>query len=115
MVSALTAPATAAAGSTISVTDTSRNQGAGPAPATSTSFYLSTNAVFDAADVPLGLRALPELAAGATSAASTSLTIPATATAGTHYVLARADGEALVPETNENNNVRAAPVVVSAP
>jgi subtilase family serine protease len=115
VVSVLTAPAAAVAGATISVSDTTRNQGGGAAPASSTMFYLSTNTAFDAADVPLGARAVAELAASATSAASTSLEIPPTTLAGVYYVLARADGDLLVPETNENNNVRAARVTVSAP
>ncbi len=43
IVSAMSAPASAAAGGTISVTDTTKNQGAGTAGASSTGFYLSAN------------------------------------------------------------------------
>ena len=41
IVSAMSAPVSAAAGGTISVTDTTKNQGAGTAGGSSTGFYLS--------------------------------------------------------------------------
>ena len=47
IVSALTVPATAAAGSIVSVSDTTKNQGQGTASATTTRFYLSSNTVFE--------------------------------------------------------------------
>jgi subtilase family serine protease len=115
VVSALTAPTTAVAGTAINVSDTTRNQGAGAAAPSSTTFFLSANTVLDAADVPLGARLLPELASGAASTAVTSLEIPASTLAGVYYVLAKADGDGLVPETNENNNTRSARVTISSP
>ena len=92
VVATLLAPATAAAGSAIDVSDTTRNQGAGAASASTTTFYLSTNAVFDGADVFLGARPVPALAPTASSTSITSLALPPTTAAGNYYVLARADG-----------------------
>jgi subtilase family serine protease len=107
VVSALTGPAAAATSSTISVSDTTKNQGGGAAEATSvTSFYLSSNILFDTADVLLGSRPVSALAAGMVDSSVTSLTIPADTPAGTYYVLAKADGGGSVLETQESNNVK---------
>ncbi len=111
-VTALSAPATAAPGGTITVTDTVKNQGAGAAGASTTRFYLSSNGLLDAGDVELGLRAVPALAAGAISSASTTLAIPTGIATGAYYVLARADADSVVPETQETNNVASAPVQI---
>ncbi len=73
--------------------------------ASTTRFYLSVNATLDAADVLLtGGRSVPGLAAGATSAGSTTLTIPPATVTGTYYLIAKADGDAVVLETQESNN-----------
>jgi subtilase family serine protease len=112
-VSALTVPAAAAAGSAIAITDTTTNSGAGAAPETRTAFYLSTNYSIDAADVTLGTRVVPALAAaGGSSQAVTNATIPPGLTAGTYYVLARADNEFAVSESSEYNNTRSATLMV---
>jgi subtilase family serine protease len=86
------------------VNDTTRNQGGGAAAVSVTSFWLSTNPAWDASDVLLGSRVVPALASGTSNAASTVVTIPAGTATGFYYVLARADGEASVAETNEANN-----------
>ena len=103
-VSALTAPATAGAGSAFSVTDTTKNQGTGNSAGSTTRFYLSTNFLLDGPDVPLGSRTVPPLAAGASDTATTSLTMPAGTATGTYYVIALADGDNAVTETAETNN-----------
>jgi subtilase family serine protease len=99
------APTGGGAGSSVAVTETTRNQGAGAAEATVTRFYLSANAVVDGSDTPLGARPVPALAAGASSTATTTLTIPSSTPTGTHYLLALADGDHRVLETNESNNM----------
>ena len=107
-VSAISVPATGAAGATIVVSDTTANQGGGGSPASVTRFYLSANSTLDAGDVRLdGSRAVPGLPAGASSAGSTSVTIPASTAAGTHYIIAKADDDAAIGETDETNNTRA--------
>jgi subtilase family serine protease len=106
-VAALTAPASAAAGSVIAVSDTTSNAGGGSAGASVTRFYLSINAAVDAGDVLLGSRSIGPLAAAASSVSSSSLTIPATTPGGVYYILAAADANAQVVETTEQNNTRA--------
>jgi subtilisin family serine protease/subtilase family serine protease len=106
VVTSISLPAVAAAGTSISASDTTANQGAGSAGASSTGFYLSTNSVFDVADRFLGSRAVAELAGGATSAITTMLQIPGEVAAGTYYVFAIADWNGIVGETAETNNSR---------
>jgi len=106
VVSALTNPASAAAGSTITVSDTTKNQGGGAAESSVTFFYLSANVLLDAPDVLIGNRAVGPLAAGASDSVTTTLTIPPDTPAGVYYVLAKADATGLVPETQESNNVK---------
>jgi subtilase family serine protease len=106
IVSALNAPTTAGAGTAIVVTDTTTNNGSATVQTSTTRFYLSTNGIVDAGDVQLdGAHVVPELAAGASHASSTTVTVPATVASGTYYLLAKADGDNAVVETQEGNNV----------
>jgi subtilase family serine protease len=106
-VQAITAPAKAAAGASIGISDTTTNQGGGDAPASVTVFYLSTSSTGGPGDVLLdGTRAVPQLAAGASSTGSTTVTIPAGTAAGTFYLVAQADAGNAVTETSETNNTR---------
>ena len=107
LVTALTAPAIAGSGGSISVTDTTKNQGASPAAASVTSFYLSTNTTIDATDTLIGSRPVSALTAGGSETVTTPLQIPAEAAAGTYYIVARADGNGSVAEPIETNNDRA--------
>ena len=102
--SAFVVPAAAGAGFALVVSDTVKNQGSGAAGASTTSFYLSTNFALDANDVRLGSRSVPLLAANATSAASTSLVVPAGTVTGTYYVIVQADANDEVVESNDGNN-----------
>jgi subtilase family serine protease len=116
-VSALTAPASAGAGATISVTDTTKNLSGGPAsPGTSnTKIWLSTDAVLDAGDTLLGTRPVPSLNPLAFSTGSTSVVIPAGKAPGSYFLIANADGDGSVPESNEGNNVRTKAITVLGP
>jgi subtilase family serine protease len=112
-VTALTAPASAAAGGTVAVSDTVRNDGAGVAGPSVVRFYLSANTTLDAADVGLSpARPVTSLGGGATSSGSTTVGIPAGTPAGTYYLFAKADGDGAVVETVETNNTRFAIVRV---
>jgi serine protease AprX len=112
VVSAFTAPTTAAPGEPILVTDTTKNQGTAAAGAsTVTAFYLSFNGALDASDVLLGSRTIDELNGGATNIASTTLVIPASTSVGSYYVLAQADSGGSVLEYTETNNVKASAAV----
>ena len=113
-ISAVSVPATAAAGDAMLVGDTTRNQGAGVAPSTITRFYLSSNTAWDAADLPLGERETGPLAAGASSSASITVVVPPSTSIGTYYVLARADAAETLREVAENNNLRSGSVRVGA-
>ncbi|HEU5323563.1 MAG TPA: CARDB domain-containing protein, partial [Methylomirabilota bacterium] len=115
VIGGLSAPASAGAGTTLTVTDTTLNGGGGPAGATTTAFYLSTNSSFDAADVPLGSRPVPALAAGASDTGSATLTIPAGTAPGAYYLIGRADSAGEIAETLETNNVQARPLTVTSP
>jgi subtilase family serine protease len=105
VIASLTAPATAGPGGVISVSDTVRNQGGGAAGASSTRFYLSQNTLLDSGDVQLGSgRAVPAVGAGVTNTGTTAVVIPATTGVGIFYLIAQADGEGGVVETQEANN-----------
>jgi subtilisin family serine protease len=105
MVSSLTSPASAGAGTAIAVSDTVKNQGGGAGTASTTRFYLSVNTTLDAADVALtGGRSVPALAAGATSTGTTTVTIPQGTDTGSYYLFAKADADTAVGETQETNN-----------
>ena len=105
------------AGSTVPVTDVVQNQGGEAAGATTTRFFLSANVLFDAGDLPLNAsRAVPELAAGASSTGSTPVTIPAGTTPAYYYVIAVSDADGVVVEATESNNAGARTIrVIAAP
>jgi subtilisin family serine protease/subtilase family serine protease len=114
-VSALTVPYTNAAGATVSVSETVLNLGAGAAGTSTTRFYLSTNISLDAGDVVLGGgRSVPALVAGATSAGATLVTIPAGTAPGTYYFFAKTDGDSVVAESQEGNNISLRAIQVTA-
>lgn len=108
VVSTVTVPAAAGAGTTIVVSDTTVNQGAGAAPASSTRFHLSVNGLLDGDDRPLQARSLGALAAGAASTGSTSITLPSDVLPGSYYLIAQADAASAAGEANESNNLRSA-------
>ena len=114
VVSTMSVPYTVHAGATITVADTVANQGADPAGPSATRFYLSSNVTLDPADVPLDrARLVASLAAGAASAGTTTITIPAGTTAGAWFVIARTDASEAVLESVEGNNTAARAVQVS--
>jgi|GEM_PF-1594517 len=104
---ALSAPTTGGAGQNITVTDTTKNIGEGPTGVSLNRFYLSADTSIDAGDQVIGSRSVPALAGGASSAGSTTVTIPEGTASGTWYIVAMADGEGVVPETSETNNTYA--------
>jgi subtilase family serine protease len=110
-VTSLTGPSSASPGATIVISDTTANQGGGSASASTTQYFLSLNAVLDAADVLLGGRSVSAIAPGQVNSGSASVTVPSTATSGTYFVIAKADGGSVVAETSEPNNVRTGPMV----
>jgi hypothetical protein len=101
VISLLTIPSTAGAGSSLSVSFTTKNNGPGSAPASTTSLYLSSDATLGG-DTLLGSISVPDLAAGADNSSTVTVTIPYTA--GTKYIIAKADAPLAVTETRETNN-----------
>ena len=87
--------------------NTVQNQGTGFAAGSTVAFFLSRDLTLDGTNIPLPpSRTVPELATGAVSVASTIVTVPATTPPGTWYLLAKADADGVVVESNETNNVR---------
>jgi subtilase family serine protease len=114
LLTALSAPL-AAAGRPVTITSTVRNQGTSRADVFQVVFYLSNDAVLDTADRLLGSRTVIGLGAGATSTAATTLAMPADVPGGSYFLIAIADPDADVWETDETNNRRATRVTVVQP
>jgi subtilase family serine protease len=113
-VTVFSAPVQVAAGTPFAVTETTVNQGGGSSGASATRFFLSANVLLDASDTPLDARAVPGLAPGATSSATTTITIPAATAAGSYYLFAQADAGGAIVEPNEANNSRLTTIRVGA-
>lgn len=114
MVSACTAPSLGGSGTNVEVNDTTKNQGAGWSPSSKTGFYLSANITWDGSDVFLGTRDVTPLVAGASDALSTTLHLPL-ASAGTYFILARADWDGAVQESADTNNVKSCGAIKIGP
>ena len=109
---ALSVPRASGSGGAFSVTDTAKNQGTGGSAPSTTYFYLSRNFLLDDTDWLIGSRSVPDLTVGATSAGTSTVTLPDGLTAGTYYVLAKADGAGALVETQETNNTRTASIQI---
>jgi trimeric autotransporter adhesin len=111
-------PAQIAPGGAFTAADTVTNQGNQTAGAPTSRYYLSGDPLKGAGDVLLaGTRAVAALAAGAASAGTRVVTVPATTPAGTYYLLACADDLLAVAESDNNNNclVSTATVLANPP
>jgi hypothetical protein len=105
----------AGAGLSYKATDTTKNVGAAAASASATTFYISNDKVLDPGDtllVPTAGRSVPLLAPDASSKGSTMVTIPVGTTTGKWFLIAKADGGAVVAESNENDNTKANSIFV---
>jgi subtilase family serine protease len=115
-VTAAAAPATGLTGGTIVVDQTIAAGPDGGATWVTVGIYLSTDLVVTTSDVYLGLRGVNNLAAGASSAASTSVTIPATLAGGTYYVGVLVDPWRSIAESDEaNNDLVAGTIAITGP
>ncbi|MBI5562582.1 MAG: SBBP repeat-containing protein [Deltaproteobacteria bacterium] len=110
-VSAISGPASAVAGSSVSASNTVANGGTGSSVPATVNFYLSKDTIITAADTYIGQRSLAPLSGGASSAAATSLVIPSNTAAGSWYLGAIADAGGANAESNETNNAAASGVI----
>ncbi|HBO97167.1 MAG TPA: peptidase, partial [Candidatus Omnitrophica bacterium] len=104
VMTAVYGPTSAAPGTSVSLDSTVRNQGVGGVGSFPVGFYLSTDTAITTADTWIGARSISSLAAGASSSATTSVTIPTTIAAGTYYIGVIADYNNTRAESNETNN-----------
>jgi subtilase family serine protease len=106
MTAASTTTTVIAPSKTLSLSNTVKNQGGFPAGSFTVAFHLSTDNIYGGGDdvAFTTTRSVTSLAAGGTSAATTSLTIPAATPLGTYYVCVLADSANTVAESNETNN-----------
>jgi subtilase family serine protease len=111
----LSVPATVRAGRPLAITHAVRNAGPALAGAFAVRFYLSGDDTLDADDVLLGARPIGALGAGMTSAAVTTLTVPAAVASGAYRVLALVDALAQQTELDETNNTAASGAVTVTP
>lgn len=107
-----TAPTSIIKGSIGTVSCVVKNNAFGVAATSIIQFYLSTNQTYETTDVSLGSSSVSTLAANATTTKSRSITIPATTTPGTYYILYRADSQMQVAEQNEINNVGSKSIII---
>ena len=118
IMSAVSTTATAVApGASFTLSNTAKNQGASSAGSFTIAFHLSTDTVYGNGDdiAFTATRTVGSLGAGASSTASTSLSIPGSTPLGTFYVCAMADSANTVNEgspTNEGNNTRCTPTTI---
>jgi glucose/arabinose dehydrogenase len=111
-VSFFRAPNRAASGEAIALRDTTTNSGTAAAAPTRSGFWLSAdNTLGD--DASLGARPVPVLAPGASNTGTTFVTVPAVA-AGTYYVIAQADVDGAIAETDESDNVAVRRLLIGA-
>jgi CARDB len=94
---------TVQAGGSVRVTDVLRNLGLGVAPRSTTAYYLSPG------HMRLGQRSAVTLQPRANSRRSVTLRIPGSVVPGRYRVRACADDRRRIRESNEANNCRAAP------
>ena len=102
-------PASVRRGGHFTVTDTVKNQGGTAAGPSVTSYFLSSDPVKRTGDRALdNRRSVPALAAGVSSAGSVNVHVPSGTPRGTYFLLACSDQTAVVVESSNSNNCRAA-------
>ncbi len=107
-------PQAVAPGAAFKVTDTTRNLSALAAPASTTRYYLSVDRIRDLTDVALsGSRAVATLSARGSSTGTMTVSAAAATPLGTYFVLACADDQRKVSETDDTNNCGASTAAVT--
>ncbi|HET6900801.1 MAG TPA: Ig-like domain-containing protein, partial [Vicinamibacteria bacterium] len=106
-------PASVPVGGTVTVAEVTFNTGAAAAGASTTRYYLSPDPVWSTSDRLLASRSVGPLASGSFSLGPIlNVVIPAGTVPGGYYLLAVADADRVIVESNEANNVSARPLTV---
>lgn len=113
--SASLSPLSVVAGGSLTANCSIYNLSGATAPTSAVGYYLSSNAMLDAADQLLGNSTGFALQAGQSSARYANFTVPAATAPGNYYVLFVADYQNQVNESNEGNNVGAVSITVTPP
>ena len=113
IVTGLTSPDTITLGERPNITSAIRNQGTADAGAFRLGYYLSTDATITTGDIQLGTCSYTALAAGANSGCAGPLLFPATLAPGRYYLGVIVDDQNQVAESNETNNTRATPGLIT--
>jgi subtilase family serine protease len=95
-----------AAGASFIASDTVTNQGNGASTASVTRYYLALGTTRAAGDVTVGTRNVAAIAPAASLAGNAFVTVPAATTPASYYLIACADDNLSVSESNETNNCR---------
>ncbi len=112
-IQSLSVPGTGIAGRSVGIPNTVVNTAAAPgtAPSFQVGLYLASSAVIDpGTDTLLTSRTVASLAPAATSAATTTVTLPTTP--GNYFIGAVADRAGVVVEANESNNQQSGTIAV---
>ncbi len=104
-----------ASGATFSFTYGIKNQGSAAVMGSTTRFYLSRNRVWDSSDTLLSKNTVGGINPSETRQETASITINNNVAAGAYYLLAQADGDGKITESNENNNVLSLLLIVTRP
>ncbi len=116
VVDAVTVPETATPGEEIQINTTVRNTGDGDAGTFRLTVFLSTDGTVSDDDIELGFGDVPDLAAGKARQGKAAATIPQNITPGSYYVVALADSQTAVTESDKTNNSHAidSPITIMA-
>jgi hypothetical protein len=109
-ITALSGPASAATGTTISVIHTTKNIGTAPANSSTTKFWLCTNTTVYGS--PINQQAVPALAVGVSKTiTNTTFIIPTSQPLGTNYIIAVCGFG--ISELSKANNTNSTPIVIT--
>ncbi|MDB5236809.1 MAG: hypothetical protein JWR44_3802 [Hymenobacter sp.] len=108
-------PLSVVAGGSTSASCSIYNLSGATASSSNVGYYLSNDAVLDAADQLMGNTQGFSLPVGQASSRFANLTVPATTAPGNYYVLFAADYLNQVAESNEGNNVSSVSITVTPP
>jgi subtilisin family serine protease/subtilase family serine protease len=107
VVSSFSVPNNASPGLPFPVSVTTKNQGLGTAAPSTTKFFISIDTVIESSDIALiEQQIVPAAAPGAGFASSIALGIPQQLASGTYYLIAIADADDVLYESQEGNNAR---------